>query len=239
MAAGDNMSYLVKKVKFHTRDIKIEEEELEELILQVIDDIANDTKIFKKILGFSVHEEVKVYDFNALTNMSETVEEELSTVSVMPITPDQIEDFFDTLTLPNPEIDKDLFIEGDGKSTFLAVMDIFDNTGMEVTNKFKYHGTSEYLCEDEEWRREHDLEQFAYTAAVIPHIDEMLPDTLRIITTAVVQGAKYYNSDTLEGQVDAQVANIYYQRYWQKRQELINRYPTQVFSAGLNKQWRW
>ena len=231
MNVGDNIEYLIKKVKFHIRDIQTDDDEIEELILQVIEDVSNDTQIFKRMYGFSVHSDIKLYNFDSLTTMSETVETELSAVTIEALTAEQIDSFYDTLVLPNPVTTQTTYIEVDAQSTYVNLLDIFSEEGESCMHKFKYKGTSEYICFDDEWRSENDLKQFVFVAAVIPHPDELTQTIISKVTSAIIQGVKYYNSDTLEGQADAQVANIYYQRYWQKRQELINNSPTHIFSV--------
>lgn len=239
MATGDNMAYLVDQCRFHLRDIKIEDSEVESLISLVLNEIAHDTKIFKKLFGFTVHEDIDLYDFDALVDMHEHFERELSTVTIGTITEEQVSNFYSTMELPSPPVDKTEY-EEDQKSIFIQLLEIYNNDNVSCLSRFHFKGNSEYLCPDDYWREENDDEQLVFSATIVPHIDEIPEEVLSKILSAIIQGVKYYNSDNLEGQVDAQVANIYYQRYWHRRQELINRYPTQVFSfmsPKIKRRW--
>ena len=233
-----NLETLRKKCKFHIQDVKITDDEIDELIYLAIEDIANTTKLFKKLYGFTVYEEMKIYDFEGLTTLNERVEEELSAISMSPITDKQIADACANNTLPSPVVNKELFIEWEGQSNYIDILDIFDENGRSVFDQFYFHGTSEYFCENDEWRKENENKQFVYVATVIPNIDELLPNDLREISSTVIQGVKYYNSDTLESQGDTQVSNIFYQRFWSKMNGLVDKRPTQVFSVASTKRER-
>jgi len=55
--------------------------------------------------------------------------------------------------------------------------------------------------------------------------------------SAVIEGCKYYINDTFASHTDAQVANVFYQRYWQKKQQLLNQYPSQIFAIQGKRTW--
>jgi len=234
---SDNMLKIRSRVKFHIRDVKFSDVEIDAIILQVIEDIANDTKLFKKIIGFTVHEDKGVYDFRDLTRMNERVEIELESVTITPYSVQDIIEYISGGEYKDPEVNKVNFIEDPGQSKFLDLIDIFDEYGMSIYDKFEYHGTAEYYCLNQTWLKSNDGKPKAFTAAVVPAVDEILEEDIITIMPSIIEGCKYYFNDTFTGQNDIQVANVFYQRYWQKRQQLINQYPTQVISKGRNKQW--
>ena len=234
------MDTIVSKVRFHIKDIYINDQELEMLVTQVLEDIAGTTKIFKKLYGFTLHESIEVYNFREIARMNEQVEVELQDVVIG--TPDRSEmiKFLLSGSFPTPNVQKTQFVESDAMSYMLDLLDIFDANGMSVTDKFQYHGTTQYYCLDKYWRKDNDTKTFCFTASVSPHIDEINPEDLLIIMDAVIEGVKYYAANTLQTVEDGQVANIYYQRFFSKQQNLIDRYPTQIFSIMSPKgisQW--
>ncbi len=232
-----NIQTIAKKVNFHIRDVKSTSDEVEQIILQVISDISHETKLFKKIIGFTVHEDIKVYDFRNITRMNEETEVELQSVTINPYTPEDIIEFLETGEWQDPEVIKTEFIEDAAQSTFVDLLDIFDENGYSIREKFKYHGTAQYYCLDDDWRKEEDNVGKAFVASVVPHIDELLEEDMLIIMPAIIEGCKYYFNDTFASTNDAQVANLYYQRYWQKKQALIDQHPTQLISTGGNYRW--
>jgi hypothetical protein len=138
---------------------------------------------------------------------------------------------------PSPRVVKDKFLESDAESMFINVLDIFDEFGCAITHKFKFHGTAIYYVEDQDWLDENTGTTKAVVSTVIPHVDELLPEDMEHIMRAIIEGCKYYFNDTLQTTNDAQVANLFYQRYWQKKQELVNTFPTQVFSCPSKRTW--
>ncbi len=233
-----NAEIIRDKVRFHIRDIKFTEYEVDDIVLQVITDIANETGLFKKINGFTIHEDKYLYDFRDITRMNEQTEVELSAVTIGAVPQQDIIEWMQNPTyFPDPSIKKTQYVESDAESMLVNVLDIFDYLGRTVTKKFKYHGTSTYYVENETWLKENDKRTFAVTCSVIPHIDELLPEDLQTIMSTIIEGCKYYFNDTLQGQSDAQVANLFYQRYWQKKQALVNQFPTQIISVASNRSW--
>jgi len=234
---SDNITTIRGKVKFHIRDISFEDYQIDEMILQIITDIANETKLFKKIIGFTIHEDKKIYDFRDLTRMNERVEIELESVAIEPYTPEDIIDFITSGEWKDPIVDKTTFVEDEGQSLFIDLLDIYDEYGRIITDKFQYHGTAQYYCLNDIWRRENEGVGKCFVASVVPHIDEILQEDIHSIMSAIIEGCKYYFNDTFGSGDDAQVANLYYQRYWQSKQALINKHPTQIFAIGRSKAW--
>ena len=235
---ADNIDIIRAKVKFHLRDVSVKDIDINQIILQSIEDISNETSLFKKVIGFTVHKEKGLYNFRDTLVMNEQVEEELSSVYIGEVSDNELINFLkDPTNFPDPEINKTTFIESSGKSEIVKVMDIFDEEGKSVNHKFHYHGIANYFVEDQLWLDENDGKYFAFVAAVKPHITEILPEDISIIMSAVIEGCKYYINDTFASHTDAQVANVFYQRYWQKKQQLLNQYPSQIFAIQGKRTW--
>jgi len=236
-----NLETIRNRIKFYIKDVRSTDEEINEVILQTIRDIANETKIFKKVNGFTVHKEKTLYDFRDITRMNEQTETEVSAVTIGSISREGILDWFEETGgqygLPDPDVTKTTYTESEAESMFVDLLDIFDESGANKTFKFQYHGTAIYHVEDQDWLDENDDKFFGCVCTVIPHIDELLPEDIAYVMSAIIEGCKYHFADTLMTQEDAQVANLYYQRYWQKKQSLVNQFPTQVFSIKGRRVW--
>ena len=177
------------KVRFHIRDVSATDLEMNQVIIQTIEDIGQDTAIFKKVFGFTVHKDKSLYDFRNMLLMNEQVEEELSSVYIGDISDQDLIDFLaDPTDIPSPEINKTTFIEDTAKSSIIKLMDIFDEAGKSVNHKFHYHGISNRFVEDQNWLDENDGKNFAFVAAVKPRLTELLPEDLSTITSAIIEG---------------------------------------------------
>lgn len=235
-----NLRTLVDKVKIHVRDTHASETDIGIMVIQVIEDIANRTDLFKKMQGFTVHSDKDSYDFNAMMNMNERVEEELTAVTIEPLDNADLLKFLATGVFQDPTVDQDTFIEVTAMSEFIKTLAIYDETGRSVSEMFQYQGSSIYMVHDPEWLKQNDNKNFAYLAIVKPDIDELLPTDINTITSTVIQGCKFYFNDTMQSSTDAQVANLYYQRYFNAMQALQDRFPTKVFgykSTVVRNQW--
>lgn len=246
-----NIDTIRDKVRFHIKDVFVQDDELDQVILQVIEDIANQTRIFKKIYGFTIHEDIQVYDFRNLARMNEQVERELSGVTIGSFNQDDIIDWMNLNTdteWPSPEIMKTEFDENDcrdsgeepGPNTlvlptecntlFIGLLDIYDAYGVSIMDMFREHGNSQYFVYDEQWLAQEDGVMKSFTASVVPDIDELLQEDLAIIMSTIIEGCKYYIANTFQAPTDSQVANLYYQRYWKKKEELSDQFPTVTYS---------
>jgi hypothetical protein len=82
--------------------------------------------------------------------------------------------------------------------------------------------------------------QCGFTSVICPDLDEIREEDIHRIMPAIIAGVKYYIMDTMHGQDDAQIANLYYQRYYAKLNQLINDYPTQLMSKrSFNTARKW
>ncbi len=233
-----NIEIIRNKVRFHVRDVYNKEADLDQIILQTIEDISNETQIFKKVIGFTIQKDKNLYDFRDICRMNEQVEVELAAVTIgEPSTSELIAFLQDPTNFPDPTIIKDVFVETDGESMFINLLDVFDENGVCISPLFHNHGAASYYVYNDEWLKDNDGVTKAFTASVIPQIDELLPEDLAYIMSTIIEGCKYYYNDTFASASDAQVANIFYQRYWQRKQALINQFPTKIFSIPGKKSW--
>jgi len=237
---NDILKLLREKIKFHIRDTASDDDEINQVITQVIEDIANEVKIFKKIYGFTIDEEMKIYDFNALAMLSSKLELELEAVSIGDIPQELVTAYLAVGgEIPSPDVHKVLY-----PGTYnipLELLDIYDEDGYSIVNKFHYAGTSERICYDENWLKDNNGKYKAFTMSVIPNVQELRSEELAVITGCIIEGCKYYFSNTYESTTDGQLTNLYYQRYWQKKQALINQFPTKIFAHIKDKkgQTKW
>ena len=233
-----NIEYIREKVKFHVRDVSATTEEIDDIILTVLNDIALEVKLFKKVVGFTIHKDMEVYDFRDILRMNEQVEEELQAVYIGG-TPDiRIKNWLKGGEFPSPIVLKDKFLESDAQSTFIELVQISDISLKRWTHKFNFTGTADYIVTDTDWLEENDGAKMLAIVKVKPHIDELLEEDIDIVLPCIIEGSKYYFANTLQSTTDSQVANLYYQRYWYKKKELVNAFPTTVFTIRNDKETR-
>ena len=233
MVSTDIAAILRGKVKFHVRDISNSDIEIDQIVLQVIEDIANETKIFRKIYGFTVDKSINVYDFNALSFLNNRLE--VQSITIGSVTSDSVLSYMQTYdTFPSPTVSTTTF--ANTKNVPLELMDVYDENGYSIINKFHYSGTSERICNDAKWLEDNHAIDKAFVMSVVPDIQELRSEELSVITACIIEGCKYYFSNTYESTPDGQITNLYYQRYWQKKQLLINQFPTKIFAHIRNKE---
>jgi len=232
------IDYLRKKVKIHIRDVNMTDEEIDSIIETVVDEIALETRIFKKLYGFTVHKDIEKYNFRYIARLNEQVEEEPTNIVLGDPSLEDILKFVDTGVFPEIPVEKDLRIEP-YQSQFLDLLDIFDSTGTSVIHRFEERGSSYYFCHNEEWRTINDGGRFVFSGWIKPDIAELHDEELSIITPAVISGCKFYVNDTLHSVEDTQATNYDFMRWYQAKENLGNKFPTVVYSTKENTKWQY
>lgn len=103
--------YLRNKVQIHIRDVKIENSDLDAIIETVVDEIALETRIFKKLYGFTIHEDIEKYNFRYIAKMNEQVEEEPTNIIFGDPSDEDLIDFIENGNFPDIPVEKTLTIE--------------------------------------------------------------------------------------------------------------------------------
>ena len=228
--------WLRNKVKIHIRDMSATESEIDGIIDTVLTEIALETRLFKKLYGFTVSKDEPQYNFRYLTKMNEQVEEEPGNIVLGDISPEDLVNFIDTGVFPTITVDKNLEIETH-QSQFLDLLDIFDLEGMSVLDKFEERGSTYYFVYDQEWLNCNDGKNFMFAAWVKPEVMELHDEDLSIILSTVIAGCKFYLYDTLHSKDDVQATNYDFMRWHQAKENLGNRFPTTVFSTKETNKW--
>jgi hypothetical protein len=223
----DPKEWLRNKVKIHVRDVNTTDDELDSVIETVVEEIANETKIFKKVFGFSIHEGKYTYDFRYLARMNERLEHEPVDITFGSPERSEVLDFLMNGHLPSPSIEKDLIIEP-GESRLFEVLDIFDINGISIFDKFEQVSPYEYHVYDEQWLKENNNMQCAFIGTIVPNLTELHDENLLDIVITVISGVKFYINDTLHSPDDTQATNYDYMRWFQAKEKLMNRFPTSI-----------
>ena len=234
-----NAEYLREKVKYHIRDVHLEDDGIDSVIQTVLEDISLGSRVFKKLHGFTVHKDVNLYNFRYLGRLNEQVEKEPTSITFTAPEQQEILDFLKYGTLPSPTVNK--VLQDDlAQSRVMDVLDIFDDEGRSILDKFEERGSSYYFCYDQEWLNNNDGKQMCFSAWIVPHIDELAEEQLLDIVQCVIAGTKFYVNDTLHSKDDTQATNYDFMRYHQCRENLTNRYPTAVVSrTDFARENRW
>jgi hypothetical protein len=233
-----NTELLRNRLRSIIGDIKIDDDQLDEMINHTIQDIAQHTMLFKKLYGFSVHKEVEMYNFRAIARMNEETEEEPSEIIISDPDLKDVLEFIQDGKFADPKVDKTLE-EDLAKSLLIDVLDIFDKNGHSVLDKFSERGSTYYYCYDERWREENDNEPFVFAAWITPHIDELQPEYFFDVLPALTAGVKFFINDLLHSPSDTQATNYDFMRYHQAKEELKNKFPVTVISTNVQRINRW
>jgi hypothetical protein len=225
----ENIEYLRKRCLLTTPDVKVSDDEADSIIEEIVIDIATRTHIFKKIYGFTVHPDVQMYNFRYIARLNEEVEQEPQGISFDDPLPEDVLEWLQDGTIPSPVVKKDL-VDDPYQAKFLYLTDIYDNDGRSVLEKFHSKGTSYYYCYDTLFLEQEQDNPMAFTAIVVPPIEELAEEQLLEIVTTVVAGFKFYVNDMLHSGSDVQASNYDFLRYHQSIGELRDLHPTVGYS---------
>jgi hypothetical protein len=150
---------------------------------------------------------------------------------------------------PTIEVEKELEVDPN-ESEFLYLLDVVDKDLQSKMDQFSYIGSDYYMCKDESWRAlvdpliktgtEYYDNNFIFIANVIPALDELDYSDIDKFFDALVEGCKYYLANTMQSANDSQVSNLFYMRFYKKKEDIINRFDNKVFgyiNETRRKKW--
>jgi len=231
-----NIDVLRFKIKPYLKDLSLTDAELNHVIINIVDEIAIETKLFRKLYGFSVHEDIERYNLRYIGRMNEEVEEEPTDIIIGDPAFEDIVEFIREGTFPEIPVEKNLK-KDKFESNIIDIIDIFDDRGYSVVDKFEERGTTWYFCHDEEWRKLNDEKQFVFTAVIVPEIEELHNEELKLIGPAVLAGAKFHLHDILHSSPDVQASNYDYLRWEGAKKKIMDMYPQFSMSPRQPRKW--
>ena len=235
-----NLDIIRKKVKYHIRDIIAEPEDVDDVIDTVFREISTEIPWAHKNYGFQVFKDIKDYNFHMLAKLNEQVElvpEEIAITGGY--TEEQYVNFFNTGEIPDPKVEKTLVVDTN-EADVIHVINIYNEYGVDVSDKFKERGANWYTVEDEGWLELNDKRPFVFTAQVVPEINELDDYMMNMILPVMIEGVKFYVSNTMQSGADSQVANYFYMRYYNRKKDLRNLVPNISYTTQNDtKDKRW
>jgi len=208
--------------KVYVKNVSLTDDEMHTLLKQVVDDISAETRIFKALVGFTLEPTIEYYDFEAIFGLYNITVTDMSSINIG--SPGMsIEDILDGKF---PTIDVTTAVKyPEHKNMILDINGILDVKGKDASHKFQYLSGYNYLNKEYDPKPTTEPEHLAALISFTPSIDAIQEDVERRIKPAIIAGLKYFANDIYNDTDNAQVANLYYQRYFAAKRELINKYP--------------
>ena len=230
--------------KVFVKNVTLSDAEWQILLEQVVADIANETRIFKKMVGFTVEPTVEYYDFQAITSLHDKLTFDIYNITIGSFTFDDIMSIskgcVPSLTTTAAGVYSNL------GNMILDVHDIIATDTRSLFKDFRYVQGYTYrnmnydpcanVCEvdtsvedcvqkgDEAFIVD-DAKKAIAIVSFEPDLSAIPPELERRIKPAIIAGLKFFGNDIYNDQENAAVANLFYQRYFAAKRELINKYP--------------
>jgi hypothetical protein len=235
-----NLDIIRQKVKYHIRDIVAEPEDVDDVIDTVFREISVEIPWAEKNYGFQVFKDIRDYNFHMLAKLNEQAELVPAYISSTGgYTSEQFTQFFETGEIPDPKVEKILVVDKN-EADVIHVLNIYNEYGVDVSDKFKERGANWYRVEDETWLNLNDGKPFVFTAQVVPGIEELDDYMLNMILPVMIEGVKFYVANTMQSGADSQVANYFYMRYYNRKKDLRNLVPNIAYTTqNETKDKRW
>lgn len=243
----------ISKYRKYIRNLSISDEDLEDMIKDIIEDIARDTKIFKDYFAFTLSECVSDYNIKYLYDGYKQNQKEYELETVSPVSdPDLLVQFINSIygeKCNTVSLVSETYTEVETElenNTLLHVNQIVEVNNNQIKNLLD--GDLLYLRENfivtmdtgkfKQLYVDTDYLPVLCSVTIIPDLDKISDNTERIIRTAIINGIKYFLSDTYSDPNGAQVGNILYQRYYSSKKQLLYNYPVDTFVMPYkNEEW--
>ena len=220
----------IKNYSVYIKNTSLEVSELEGLATDVIENIANDTLIFKTLFGFSIEPEIEFYDMRAMFGLDSRLNLHVKKIVSTSVNKQNVFDFFKTGKFPSAK-DASVMELDEYDEVFLSLHGLVDVHGKSLMGHFTHMSGSVYkLNENSHFRDTTDLipqedRKAVGIAAFIPDKAMIAEDIERLIKPAIIAGIKFYVNDMYNDKEGAAVSDLYYKRFYAAKQTLINKYP--------------
>jgi len=240
----------ISRYKVYVRDTQISDEDLENLIKDVIYDIARDTKIFRRQFSFNVLPCVDMYNIKEIFNTQSHLETNVTKVTYTHEYNEK--DIIDLINvIQDTEQEKttkcDFKNSNETSTTETKTYTSLDESYLDTidlfyvddrTTKYKIYSmlpdffeqinNDIFISKQDRLKsvfgEDYDLEVIA-DVNVLPDPSKMSEEDLSKINTAIIAGIKYSISDMYMNANNEQVSNILYQRYYSSKKQLLYNNP--------------
>jgi hypothetical protein len=215
----------INRYKFYVRDIGVSDTELQNILNDVIEDIAISTGIFQKAFGFTIEPEIELYNFDALLDMYERNQTEIANLTLDSITESELIEYLKDPTNFTVDVTETSTV-GITPNKFLNTLDIITLNGnslVSMIKDFEYISNNSYRYKYANTIR--DKIEAICLCSIIPDISNIRPEVEAIMRNAIIKGLKYFTDTTMNAQ-NVNPVNFKFQEYEKAKIELQNKYPT-------------
>ena len=210
----------INNYKFYVRDVGISDTDLQNVLNDVISDIATNTKIFKRVFSFTLEpglDEYPIKDLYQLADKSEPTILDINYTTNL----DTQEGLIDYLTNVDINVQQTVDTTTDNTySDYIEIIDLFDD---KFNSYMKY---LEPVSKDDYYLNIKIDKPIPLTGIAIinPLLSEISDRIEKQIRFAIISGLKAY-THTLENQPNEQVSLVLNKQFEYDKQKLINKYP--------------
>ncbi len=235
----------INDYRVFVKNVTLDDSEWNTLLEQVVSDIAHETRIFKKMVGFTVEPTLEYYDFEAISELHDKFEVEIDNITIGSF------DFDDVISISNgcvPTLSTtEVELNPESENMILDVHDVMNTDAKSIFRDFTYMQGYTYrndkyddcyqpcdvqpalaTCDqpnDEAFVVQEGVEKAIAVISFEPDPALITADIEKRIKPAIIAGLKFFANDIYNDKDDAAVANVFYQRYFSAKRELINKYP--------------
>ena len=210
----------INNYKFYVRDIGISDTDLQNVLRDVISDIATNTKIFKRVFSFTLEpglDEYPIKDLYQLADKSEPTILDINYTTNL----DTQEGLIDYLTNADINVQQTVDTTTDNTySDYIEVIDLFDDKFNSYGHYLEPVGKDDYYL-NIKIDKPIPLTGIAIINPLLSEIDNRIEKQIRF---AIISGLKAY-THTLESQPNEQVSLVLNKQFEYDKQKLINKYP--------------
>ena len=211
----------INNYKFYIRDIGISDTDLQNVLRDVISDIAVNTKIFKRVFSFTLEPEMNMYPIKDLYQLSDKSEIIINSITYSLKSYDTKEKLLEYLNEPIINVDETKDIQKDNEySDYIEVIDLFDDKFNSYGHYLEPVGKDDYYL-NIKIDKPILLTGIAIINPLLSEINDRIEKQIRF---AIISGLKAY-THTLESQPNEQVSLVLNKQFEYDKQKLINKYP--------------
>jgi len=239
--------FTLDKYKKYIRDTNYTDDDIYNLIKDVFEEVAFDTRVFKDVFAFTISNRESVYNIKEMYDVFQKFNDDVTidfveTLEVKQLTDDDIKDILVDPTIQTTSMEATTKEMCYNEYVSTISMCIFN----EDTNRLEYiendwfqlvtqdiYQLNKVLNDGEEYN-------IITTVHIVPNINNVDKAVEIMCRNAIISGMKFHTNGAYENAQNDQGTNLLYQRYYNARKQLSMDFPNYISDGVVvNPDWNY
>ena len=240
--------FKLDRYKKYVRDTNFTDDELNEMIVEVFEDISDDTRVFKDVFAFTISNKEDVYNIREMYEIYQKFNDDptIDFITEIDVNGATSEDDIKSILIDPTASHANLDTKSDEQcyNRYKGLIDLMWYN--KDTRKLEYVFNSWFQLVTPDMyqltKKLEDGEEYNVIAVVsiVPNINNVDENVEKYVRNAIISGMKFHTNGAYENAQNDQGTNLLYQRYYNARKQLSMDFPNYISDGVVvNPDWNY